>query len=212
MMSYDSRICSMRPDREKGRKERNALTPSRCDSTPDEKLILPRSNSTSYVTNAETPNSRKHVPQPRTTDPHPHPQRLFFPLVEHAKNDHCTRIDTSLKDAQERARSCKTGKVVRCGMAHEHDTPDDDCSGHEFGDWEALEEETGGVFPEEVTQIKEGSEPGVLGADEVRVFTKVEDSCIGEGGFVDGLEHISYASGFELVECTLEASTLSKTL
>jgi len=156
--------------------------------------------------NTKASNPSKHIAQPRTTHPHPHSQRLFFPFIEHAEDDHSARVDTRLEDAQECARSCKARKVVRRRMAHEHDAPDNDGSGHKLSNREALEEETGWVLPEEIAEIEEGSEPTELGADEVGVFAEVEDGCVGECGLVDGLEHVGYTSGFTLAECTMKVS------
>jgi hypothetical protein len=51
-----------------------------------------------------------------------------------------------------------------------------------------------------IAEIEEGSEPGVLCANEVGIFAKVEDGCVGESRFVDGLKHVSDASELESAE------------
>lgn len=146
------------------------------------------------MSNPKARNPSKHIPNPRTPHPDPHPQRLLDAPIEHAEDDHSPRIDASFEHAQKRTRSRQAREVVGGSMTHEDDAPSHNGAGHELAHWQTLQEQVGGILPEEVAEIEERAEPGVLRAHETGFFAEVEDGGVAEGGLVDGLEHVGDAS------------------
>jgi hypothetical protein len=98
-----------------------------------------------------------------------------------------TRRYARLQRTQKEAGRCETSEVIRSCHAQENDAPESNENAAGPSNVELLEEETDREFEDEVSDIEDGCQPGILGSDEVSIVFHAPEGCIRNTGLVEKL-------------------------
>lgn len=96
-------------------------------------------------------------------------REFYVLLVVHSGQENEAWADTSLESTQKEPGSNQTRKVMSRSHAQEYNTPERDEDGADFCDVEFLEQDVDRELGEEVTDVEDGCQPGVLCSHEMGI-------------------------------------------
>ena len=118
------------------------------------------------------------------------PQRLLGRRVPHAHQEHEARVDGGLHGAQEEAVGADAGEVVAGRRRDEDDAPAQRGAAEHLGDGQPLHQVARRVLGEEVAEVEDGAQPGVVLAVHARARLQPVHAGIVDAVLVEVLQQV----------------------